>query len=122
MPYLFVYGNMKQHFPKNYLVSKQKYIKDVETQPIYLLYDSGPFPCMTRNKEGKGLSIKGELWEVNNKTMGKLGKIHKIPYIFKKEQIYLLDFKELCIGFVFYGSTTGMEECGNSWIKLKLDL
>lgn len=67
--YYFVYGTLKRGFGNSQRVfggsKTAKYIKDVETEPIYTMISLWAFPGVINNG---GTSIKGELWEVSDKT------------------------------------------------------
>lgn len=68
---IFVYGTLKRGLSNHGWISDQQFISEACTAPIYRMYDCGGFPGMVP-VEQNGLSILGEIWEVDEAGRTKL--------------------------------------------------
>lgn len=113
---LFVYGALKKGYKYHDIMlgMASKFLGVFETEPNYLLYDTGPYPGMIVVKDGEGRCIEGELYEVLPSYMLKLDK--NVPYSFKKKEIKLkgIDFPKI-ITHVWDWSVEKFLDCGTSW-------
>ena len=73
---VFVYGDAKKYFFRDYLLSKAKFIEPTTTAYKYfdLLVIEGRFPGMVYQdlNKNEGYQVAGELYEVNGRTLWKL--------------------------------------------------
>lgn len=90
---IFVYGTLKNGHPRNfYLIQgKAKFIGEAKTKPHYMLYKSwfDDWPCMVEVKDG--ISVEGEVWEVNDDMLRTLDFLENVPSLFQRKTIELMD-------------------------------
>jgi len=81
---VFVYGTLLSGLFNNVYLTESNLIGEYETAPEYEMLDNGMYPAI---KEGAD-KIKGEVYEVDNATMGALDALESIAYDdYKKEEI-----------------------------------
>ena len=61
---LFLYGTLKRGGSNHGYMHGQRFITEASTAPKYRLYDLGGYPGLV-TAEADGLSITGEIWEVD---------------------------------------------------------
>lgn len=73
---IFVYGTLKRGFALHRHLDRQKFIAEARTMPRYrmFVYRNGWFPLLVQEMDG-GLSIEGELWEVNDECLRLLDRV-----------------------------------------------
>jgi gamma-glutamylaminecyclotransferase len=118
--YVFLYGTLKKGYRNNSLMEGQKFIRNVETEPLYRLYDNGSYPMLVLQKNLPANSIKGELWEVTEKCAKKLDLLEGVPYLYKRAEIKLKDTEESpVIGYIYQRSIDDYPDCGDSWPPMR---
>ena len=71
----------------NWLLQNEVFLDYGETKPDYALYNLGHFPGMV---EGGDLSVKGEIYEVDSRTLGWLDQLEGIEAgLYKRAEITL---------------------------------
>ncbi len=110
---LFVYGSLKKNKARHRLIEGQKFIGISETKPIYRLYNNGTFPVMVED-EKNGISIKGELWEIEENCLNFLDFVEVHPWYFKRTEIQLSD-GFIVQAYLFQESVDKLEDCGEVW-------
>jgi len=110
---LFVYGSLKKGFKHNYMLGKSTFLREVETEPNYLLYDTGPFPGMIEVKEGDGRCIEGELYEVTDDCLKSLDK--HVPYAYKKKEVKITGENKQVITHIYDQGVGRFLDCGTRW-------
>lgn len=68
---IFVYGTLKRGGDNHGWIEQQQFVAEARTLPHYRLYDLGGYPGMVRVPQ-LGLSIEGEVWEVDEAGLAKL--------------------------------------------------
>ena len=87
--YIFVYGTLKRGFKNNSVLTglNSTYIKPAETIKPYPMFDLGDgFPYL-QDEPGKGKSITGEIWDIEDKDMVHLDRFEGVPTLYKKGTI-----------------------------------
>jgi gamma-glutamylaminecyclotransferase len=78
MPLLFVYGSLKEGFP-NFHVNKGRRrpgdFQTVDALPLYLF--RGRLPCLLP-QPGKGLKVRGQLFEVDATALGAMDVLERV--------------------------------------------
>ena len=70
---VFVYGTLMDREPNNFLLGDDAvWLGKGETKPIYTLYDLKYFPALAF---GGDTSVKGEVYEVSEKSLNKLDQL-----------------------------------------------
>lgn len=87
--YLFVYGTLKSDGPTN-LLSSSDFISTILTADKFALYPnmSHFYPCLVNHPLHY---IRGELYNVDDKTLAKLDKYEDTPTLFKRIVIDVTD-------------------------------
>lgn len=111
--YLMTYGTLKKGFCNHMLLQDAKFIKEIKTKPLYRLYDCGPYPCMVKCENG--VSVEGELYEVNEKIKTQLDYLEGVPYLYNREYIEVEDFQSMVIGYIYQLDVSEFKDCGASW-------
>jgi gamma-glutamylaminecyclotransferase len=75
---LFVYGTLKRGFANHHLMAGQQFVGDAFTRPRYRVLDLGPHPGLIVD-ELHGLSVRGELWAVNDTGLAALDAFEEVP-------------------------------------------
>jgi gamma-glutamylaminecyclotransferase len=85
---LFVYGTLKKGHGRNVILAGQKFLREAKTTPNYALYDLGAFPAMVKDSKN-GVSVEGELWEIDPDFVSYLDMVEGSPHFYKLEKIEL---------------------------------
>ena len=110
---IFVYGTLKRGCENHGWIADQRFITQTRTQAHYRLYDLGGYPGMILSEEG--LSIEGELWEVDTEGLARLdlledtagGEYERVPIT--------LEDGTLAETYLYLRSTAGCRDCGECW-------
>lgn len=84
---IFVYGTLKRNHRANHLLKNGTFLGEARTTPKYVLYSLGPYPIMTAGE----MAVKGEIWEVNIKTLAALDRYEGHPHFYMRSFIELED-------------------------------
>jgi gamma-glutamylcyclotransferase (GGCT)/AIG2-like uncharacterized protein YtfP len=117
MTTVFVYGTLKRGGRFHSALRKSEFLGEAKTTPEYLMYSNGSYPCLVKADEGKGKSIEGELWKVDDLTLATLDRIEGSPTLFRKAKINLDTHPDLEANAYFYvpPDLRHMRECGVCW-------
>ena len=78
---LFVYGTLKRGLKSHHFLSRQEFVAEATTMPLYRLYALGWHPGMVLDPDN-GLEIRGELWLVDGECLAKLDAFEGVPETF----------------------------------------
>jgi gamma-glutamylaminecyclotransferase len=70
MPHVFVYGTLKRGGKNHQVIAGQRFVGAARTEPAFRLHQLDGYPGMVRGSPG--LSIEGELWEVDPTCLARL--------------------------------------------------
>jgi gamma-glutamylaminecyclotransferase len=73
MPHVFVYGTLKRGGENHRLLAGQRFVGEARTEPAFRLYQLDGYPGMVAATGG--LSITGELWEVDGPCLERLDEL-----------------------------------------------
>jgi gamma-glutamylcyclotransferase (GGCT)/AIG2-like uncharacterized protein YtfP len=114
--FLFVYGSLKRGYKHHKMLVRANAVfkTKIKTAPHYLLYDSGPFPCLTETPQCEGRCIEGELYQVPLVVIDELDqadnrferKEAKLNRIITDKPVYV---------YVYKWSVSQFLDCGTSW-------
>jgi len=93
---VFVYGRMKQGGIDHAVLSGSKFLGEVLTAPIYDLVDLGGMPGLTTGGE---ISVHGELYAVDDRTLTNIDELEDHPDTFHRDTLILEDGREV-LGYV----------------------
>lgn len=74
---LFLYGTLKRGGSNHGYLSGQRFVGEARTEAKYKLYDLGGYPGLVTVDTG-GLSITGEIWEVDDEGLARLDELEDI--------------------------------------------
>jgi gamma-glutamylcyclotransferase (GGCT)/AIG2-like uncharacterized protein YtfP len=91
---IFVYGTLKSGQPRNFYITRDdgKLLGRVKTAPKYRLFRQwfADYPSMV--EDSNGVSVEGELWDVNDRTVRILDDVEGVSSsLFKRVPIELSD-------------------------------
>lgn len=115
--FLFVYGSLKSGFRHNDLIRENGFfICKAKTHPFYRMYGCGNFPALV--KEGKGIAIEGELWNIKKKTFRELDDFEGVGIaLYRREIILLWEPCVLAHTYLFCRAVNNLPDCGPVWTK-----
>lgn len=111
---LFVYGTLKRGFCRESFLTGQKFLREVETAPLYRMYNCGSYPGL--REESPGLAIHGELWEIDAECLQRLDHeegVHELLYA--RRTIQLNPDRAGAEAYFYLPSIVGMPDCGDRW-------
>ena len=84
---VFVYGSLKRGYGNNNFLSDSKFVgEDVTKDNNYNLFSFGGFPGVIK---GGGEKVLGELWEVDDDTLGHLDSLEGNGSFYQREIVPL---------------------------------
>jgi gamma-glutamylaminecyclotransferase len=116
MTRLFVYGTLKRGGCREFAMAGQRFLVTARTYPAYRLYHCGDYPALVR--DANGVSIEGELWEVDGSCLSKLDDIEGVAMrLYERAPISLLPPHdgEPVESYFYLRSVTGLRDCGPRW-------
>ncbi|MGF1740698.1 gamma-glutamylcyclotransferase [Vibrio profundum] len=81
---VWVYGSLRRGELNHHYLEDAKYLGTYSTPACYTLYDLGEYPALVPDGE---TSVIGEVYAVNEKTLGKLDELEEVPIEFRRETI-----------------------------------
>ncbi len=113
---LFIYGTLKRGGSNHVYMRGQRFVAEASTAAHYRLHDMGGYPGMVSAENG--LSITGEIWEVDAEGLTRLDELEDIEggeYV--REVIPLLPPHEglRVEGYRYLWSVSGHRDLGRSW-------
>lgn len=129
---LFVYGTLKSDQSNHHRLAGQHYIGIAHTTTEYRLFEIegrfeslGTYPGLLKlpypNVTGKGVSIEGEIWDVDDACLAKLNAYEDLDsgeYVV--DEISLFDnFNDdiPVMSYLYRWDIRGMRDCGTSWTR-----
>lgn len=85
---LFVYGTLKRGFRNHHLLTG-KYLTSGRTVSRFKMWGFG-FPRISRSR--KGLSVEGELYQIDDKTLARCDALEGVPHHYQRKRIKVTDF------------------------------
>lgn len=107
---LFVYGTLKRGGIRHGALTKQRFLSEVRTRPLYCLFDLGFYPGLTRASTA-GQVIHGELYQVALDLRSWLDRIEGAPTLFRLEPIELDGNEGPAFAYFFQQSSEGFARC-----------
>lgn len=79
---IFVYGTLKKGFGNHSIISGSRWLGDTEVKGK--IYNLGAFPGAKFDEDG---IVKGELYEVNELTLGRLDRLEGHPSFYLRTKV-----------------------------------
>lgn len=114
---LFVYGTLKRGDVRADLLEGQTFIRQTTTAPHYRLFNTGSYPALIEAGPVRlgGLSIAGELWQVDHACLARLDEEEGVEEgLYARRQITLAD-ATTADSYFYLLSVTGMGDLGIAW-------
>jgi len=114
MTRIFVYGTLKRGFCRAHALRDQRFLGLARTAPRYRLYDVGDYPAMVDDQVG--VSVEGELWEVDEEGLRAIDTIEGVPAWFQRKPVVLEHPADTGAEAYFYcQSVANLADCGSRW-------
>lgn len=114
---IFVYGTLKRGRSNHGHLYGQHYIGLAMTQPRYRLHDLGGYPGMVLD-ERDGISIHGEIWEVNAECLARLDELEDIDggeYVRERVPLLPPNDQDYVEGYRYFREITNAPDVGGHW-------
>lgn len=113
---IFVYGTLKRGLSNHGWLAGQEFVSEACTAPVYRMFDCGGFPGMIP-VEQDGVSILGEIWEVDEAGMKKLDILEDVEGgEYALEPVRLLPARaESVMTYVYKRPVRGLPDAGADW-------
>ncbi len=110
---LFVYGTLKQGFPRNNVLADSTYIGKAVMVDRFNLFQSPAieYPILYRSRDKS--SINGELYEVDEEKLALLDRIEGHPDIFRRTSCTIMSGNKVTEALVYFTNY----ELDNSYTK-----
>ena len=112
---LFVYGTLKRGCRNHCVMRGADFVGQATTAPAYLMVNCDSYPALVRAGNGQaGISIRGELYRVDEKKLAELDRFERVPLEYVRETVRLSDGTEAQTYFYALPSA-GLEVLGDAW-------
>lgn len=114
---LFLYGTLKRGGSNHGYLRGQRFVGEARTEAGYRLYDLGGYPGLVA-ADRDGLSITGEIWEVDTEGLARLDELEDIEGgEYCREAVTLLaPYQDLEVEVYRYLlQVKGCRELGTTW-------
>lgn len=88
---VFVYGTLRQGQPNHRLLDGARFVGTAETVPFFRMVSLGAYPGMVRDRSQSRKSIVGEIYDVDEDTLGKLDQLEGVPHFYFRSRVRLTD-------------------------------
>lgn len=115
---IFVYGTLKRGDVRAYLLEGQRFVGDIKTAPRYKLFNTGEYPALVEADTlgVAGVSIVGELWEVDDDCLARLDIEEGVDEgLYQRRAIELIGASMPAESYFYLLSVEGMADCGDVW-------
>lgn len=113
---IFVYGTLKRGDCRHGALAGQKFLGDRRTAPRYRIYNVGTYPGLV-DDASSGLSIQGELWEVDDVCLALLDEVEGVAEQQYQRRLIELDPREEvpAEAYFYLPNVAGYPDCGERW-------
>lgn len=118
MKQLFVYGTLKEGECRASQLTGRRISVDAFTQPDYRMYRLDGYPGLIEVTPGTGVSILGELWEIESANLSQIDLLEGVDEgWFERRPIRLANplVKDAAEAYFYLKSVVGRVECGRQW-------
>jgi gamma-glutamylaminecyclotransferase len=85
---VFVYGSLRRGQGNHAVIQAGTFVGEARTLPRFTLYNLGPFPALVSDGN---TAVVGELYEVDEQTLGRLDRLEGCPRLYQRHAITLED-------------------------------
>ncbi len=119
---LFLYGTLMRGQSHHHLLAGQTFISNAETVPAYrLLRVASWYPGLIACAEGAGVSVRGELWQVDAACLTRLDEFEDVNAgLYRRQPVRLqlpADWRARAVQtYLYQGDRAGCADCGRAWL------
>ena len=113
---LFIYGTLKRGLCRHASIASQTFLGDVQTEPLYRMYNVGTYPGLVRAENG--LAIEGELWEVDEACLKMLDEIEDVArglYLRQRVKLAPPHAGDHVEAYILQQGVATLTDCGPRW-------
>jgi gamma-glutamylaminecyclotransferase len=115
MTKVFVYGTLLSGCSNHEYLAGQRFISTAETVARFRMFDLGGYPGLIEDAVD-GLSIQGEVWEVNDACLARLDRLEGLDEgEYTRIPLPLMPHGDTVDGYLYLRPTTRYTEVGTSW-------
>ena len=113
---IFVYGTLMRGECRHSVLRGQQFVSVASTEPRYRLLLVDDYPGLVDAANGKGVSIVGELWQVDRQNLQRLDAIECVDDgLFKRRKIQLTEPSGWADAWFYLQDATNLENLGSDW-------
>jgi len=115
----FIYGTLKRGLSNSHYMEGQRFIAEAVTKTVYRMVDCGGYPGMFPVTE-MGLSIVGEIWEVNEAGREQLDILEDVAvglYVVKPVELELPYADQEIFTYLYDWPVIGKRDVGAEWLE-----
>ena len=113
---IFVYGTLMRGECRHSVLRGQQFVSAASTEPRYRLLMVDDYPGLVDAPEGKGVSIVGELWQVDQQHLQRLDAVECVDDgLYERQKVQLLEPSGSADAWFYLQNTTMLEDLGNDW-------
>ena len=86
---VFDYGTLMAGEYNHHLLRHATKLGRSRTRRVYRMVHLGGFPGVVRAQPRQGIAIRGELYSVDNETLGDLDRLEGVPWLYQRTRITL---------------------------------
>lgn len=113
---LFVYGTLKRGMSNHHRLAGQHLVGEARTQPVYRLYRIDWYPGLVRVITD-GVTVEGELWEVDDATLRQLDEYEGVPTWFERCELEIDGVDKPVQGYLYRGDVSSHADIGTCWTE-----
>lgn len=120
--WIFVYGTLKRGLCRAHFLTGQRFWGEARTLPRYRMYNCGTYPGL-KPAPGDGLSIVGELWQVDSECLARLDQEEGVAEgLYVRRSIELAPASReplpdsLIEAYFYLPGVAGFPDCGECWV------
>ena len=113
---LFIYGTLKRGHCRAPVLIRQRCLGAAQTRPIYRLFNCGTYPGLVRAGQDDGLSVEGELWEIDDDCLALLDDEEGIDKgLYERMPIEIEGKHQHADAYLYLHDTKLLADCGGNW-------
>lgn len=111
---LFVYGTLKRGGRGHRWIARQRFLREATTSPKFRLYDLGSYPGLVRDTTN-GLSVAGELWEVDETCLSELDDFEYAPELYVRDAVEVEGMSDRVESYIYNKAIPAGARSGKIW-------
>ena len=113
---IFVYGTLMRGESRHSSLRDQQFLSAARTTAQYRLLLVDDYPGLIDAPDGKGISISGEVWLVDQENLQRLDAIECVDDgLYERRKIHLLEPSGPVDAWFYLRDIDGLADIGNDW-------